>query len=179
MNRPSTRSARSSAHTLFEQVRHEVPVAVAIGIQAVVAVAILGPAGIVLAAVTAVGLVLAGTPYGLAAGHVALVGLDPSTLAVDSLAAVECAFFVVLAASFVRGPAASRVIAAAGVVLVAGGSVAWLTHGLLAEWATLAVAAFMFAPIYYGIYRYQLVRDRTGRRADEPTPTEAPDDPTA
>ncbi|AGB17444.1 hypothetical protein Halru_2874 [Halovivax ruber XH-70] len=154
------------------------PVAAAVGIQAVVAVAVLGPAGIVLAAVTAAGWALAGTPYGLAAGHVALVGLEPSTLALGSLAAVEGCFLAVLVASLVRGPATGRSIAAAGAVLVAAGGVAWLTQDHLAAWATMTVAALTVAPISYGIYRYHLVRYRTERRPDAPTPTDAPEDPT-
>lgn len=144
------------------------PIGLAIFVSVTALASVLGPLGVVVAAVT-IGLwALAPIPYAIATGHVALIALGPARLDPVDFVVLEAGFAALIVGSLVdpsldQTPSltnrdAIAVVAVAAVCLVIAGAVTLFAATTLPMWAVAAVLLASLGTIAYGIHRYQLVR---------------------
>ncbi|SEP93351.1 hypothetical protein [Natrinema salaciae] len=155
-----------------------VAVVVAFGVAA-------GPLGAFAGLATALVGVLLGAPYALAAGHVALVGVFPGAIGLDSFVVVEVAFATLLVAPLGRtaSPVRISLVAIASALALAG--TAWLVGGSQSIPVAAAAVLCLLATAAYGLHRLELVRlglvstdDGVGPRSPAETTAESHAEPT-
>lgn len=122
---------------------------------------IAGPKGVIAGVTTAGIWYVIGTPYAVAAGHVALVVLFPEGIDPSSFALVEAAFVALVLASGPRTSARTPIRYGAAVLASAGtlGGVSWYALGPTTRsiWVAAAVLLATIACGAYVIHRYERV----------------------
>ncbi|MFC3959424.1 hypothetical protein [Halovivax cerinus] len=169
---PSRPTLRRAGRDVVRRVASSVPIALALVIQAVALVTVVGPIGLAAVATSATAWLLRGAPYALAAGHVVLVPLLPATLDSLEILTVESGFVALLGLSLLRGPSPRRALAAAAGALVASGGAAWLVLSHGGRWHGALAGGLVLATIGYVCHRTQVVR--YGRHT-APEPPRSPD----
>ena len=140
-----------------------VPIVLSVGVLTAALASVLGPLGVVVAAVTVGVWAVAPVPYAIAAGHVALIALGPASLDPVAFVVVEAGFAATLVTATVRLLAPNvrdtiGVVAVAAVGLAIAGAVTLAAATTLPTWAVAAVLLASLGTIAYAIHRYQLVR---------------------
>ena len=140
-----------------------VPIVLAVAVLVATLVSVLGPLGVVVAAVTVGVWAVAPVPYAIGAGHVALIALGPANLDPIAFVVVEAGFVAMIVPAIVRllAPGVRDVIGAvavAAVGLAIASAVTLAAAATLPTWAVAAVLLASLGTIAYAIHRYQLVR---------------------
>lgn len=142
-----------------------------------------GPLGVLAGITTAVVGYALGTPYALAAGHVALVAAVPNGIDPLSFVIVEAAFVAVLLAPMRRTASPGRIALVAVISAIALAGTAWLVVDSQSIWVAATAVLALLAIGAYGLHRLELVRLGLVPETDDGDPSratdvESPTDPT-
>ena len=117
-----------------------------------------GPFGLVVGLVIGATWYALGTPYAIAVGHIALVGLFPDGIGLVSFVLVEAAFLTILLAEARLVPYPIQFGGIALMSLVLLGGVAWFGIRLYSLWIAVVLLVTVFAFSLYVIARYERVK---------------------
>lgn len=130
-----------------------------------------GPLGLLAGLATAAVWYALGTPYALAAGHVALVALTPDGAGPLAVGLVEAGLLALVAVPLWAGAARGRTLAVAGGALAGLGGLAWLAVRALPLWAAALATLGALAAASYALHRLELVTLGLVDDADAPPAT--------
>ncbi|MFP9193534.1 hypothetical protein ACLI4Q_18090 [Natrialbaceae archaeon A-CW1-1] len=129
-------------------------VGVAYLVLTVILVALSGPFGLVAGLVTAATWYALGTPFAIAVGHIALVGLFPDGIGLVSFVLVETAFLAIFLtqARLVPSPVRFGGVALASLLLLGGG--VWLGISVHSLWIGAGLFITLLVTGLYVVARY-------------------------